>query len=150
MKISLRRRHAQTGKNGASSHQTNYIEIFSEIVNLEGHQNHCVASKVTAVLLNELILRTGGVALGRVCAYFLALLDFYHSFDCSVHFCLSSPPNFKVQMGQAALETPRWTPHIYLIVQPTHFNGVTVHCPVPCVCLSHQKHFRVPGRPVSR
>ena len=32
-KISLRRRHAQTVKNGASSHETYYIEIL----NLEGH-----------------------------------------------------------------------------------------------------------------
>ena len=39
VKISLRRRHAKTGKNGASSHKTNYIELFLEILNREGHQN---------------------------------------------------------------------------------------------------------------
>ena len=54
-------------KNDASSHKTNYIHIFSEIPNLEGHQNLCIGSKVTAVLLNWWILPTGGVALGRFC-----------------------------------------------------------------------------------
>ena len=33
--------------NGASSHKTIYIDIFSEIVNLEGHLNRCIGSKVT-------------------------------------------------------------------------------------------------------
>ena len=28
-------------KNGAASHKTNYIGIFSEILNLEGHHNRC-------------------------------------------------------------------------------------------------------------
>ena len=66
-KISWRRRHAQTIINGASSHKTNYIDIFSEIPNLEGHINHCIGSQVTAILLNGWILPAGGVALGRVC-----------------------------------------------------------------------------------
>ena len=61
MKISLRRRHAQTVKNGASSHKTNYMDIFSDILNLE-HQNRCIGSKVTAILLNGWILPTGGAA----------------------------------------------------------------------------------------
>ena len=39
VKISIRRRYAKTVNNGASSPKTNYIEIFSEIINLEGHQN---------------------------------------------------------------------------------------------------------------
>ena len=52
MKIALRRRHAQTVKNGASSHKTNYIGIFSEILNPEGHQNRCIGSKVMVILLN--------------------------------------------------------------------------------------------------
>ena len=53
MKISLQRRHAQTVKNGASSHKTNYIDIFLEILNPEGHQNRYIGSKVTAILLNR-------------------------------------------------------------------------------------------------
>ena len=60
--IYLRRRHAQTGKHGASSHKTYYIDIFSEILNLEGHQNRCIGSKVTAILMNGWILPTDGVA----------------------------------------------------------------------------------------
>ena len=55
--ISLRRHQPQTVKNGASSHKSNYIDIVSEILNLE----------VTAILLNGLILPTGGVASGGVC-----------------------------------------------------------------------------------
>ena len=41
VKIFLRCRHAQIVKNGASSHKTIYIDIFPEILNLEGHQNRC-------------------------------------------------------------------------------------------------------------
>ena len=46
----------------ASSHKTNYIDIFSEILNLEGHLNRCIGSKVTGILLNGWNLPTGGVA----------------------------------------------------------------------------------------
>ena len=66
-KISLQRRYAQTVENGASSHKTNYIEILPEILNLEGHINRCIGSKVTAILLNWWFLPTCGVASGRVC-----------------------------------------------------------------------------------
>ena len=52
--ISLRRRHAQTVKNGASSHKTNYIDIFQRF-------------KIFAILLNGWILFTGGVTSGGVC-----------------------------------------------------------------------------------
>ena len=51
-------RHAQTVKNGASSHKTNYIDIL----NLVGHLNRCIGTKVTAILLNGWILPNGGVA----------------------------------------------------------------------------------------
>jgi hypothetical protein len=54
-------------KNDASSHKTNYIEIFSDILNPEGHQNRCISSKVTEILLNGWILPTGGASSGRVC-----------------------------------------------------------------------------------
>ena len=54
-----------TGKNGASSHKTNYIDIFPEILNLEGHLNRCMGLTVTAILLNGWILPTGGVAFGE-------------------------------------------------------------------------------------
>ena len=55
----------RTVKNGAFSHKTNYIGIFSEILSLEGILNICcIGSKVTAILLTGWILPTGGVALG--------------------------------------------------------------------------------------
>ena len=44
------------------------IMPFAEILNLEGHHNCSIGSKITAILLNELILPTGGVASRRVCA----------------------------------------------------------------------------------
>ena len=78
VKIALRRDHAQTIKNGASSHKTNCFDIFSEI--LEGHLNRCIGSKGTAILLNGWIWPTGGVALGRVCrAACAAGLFLYHT-----------------------------------------------------------------------
>ena len=48
--------------NGASSHKTNYMEIFSEILNLGGHLNDCIDSKITAILLYGWILHIDGVA----------------------------------------------------------------------------------------
>ena len=65
VKISLRRRHAQMVKNGSSSHKTNYIDIFSEILNLEGHLNCCIGSKVTAILLKGWILPISGASAGE-------------------------------------------------------------------------------------
>ena len=44
------------------------LTFSSEILNLEGHQNRCIGSKVTAILLNGWILPNGGASLGRVCA----------------------------------------------------------------------------------
>ena len=41
--------------------------ILTEILNLEGHPNCCISSKVTAIWLNGWILPTGGVPSGRVC-----------------------------------------------------------------------------------
>ena len=43
------------------------ILTFFQIQNLDGHLNCCIGSKVTAILLNGLILLTGGVVSGRVC-----------------------------------------------------------------------------------
>ena len=41
--------------------------FFSEILNLAGHVNCCISSKVTTILLNGWIFPTGEVASGRVC-----------------------------------------------------------------------------------
>ena len=53
------------------SHKTNYIDILPEILNLEGHSNHCIGSKVTTILLNGWILPIGWAASGRVCVWSL-------------------------------------------------------------------------------
>ena len=42
--------------------------ILTFFLNLEGHQNRCIGTKVTAILLNKWILPTGGATRGRVCA----------------------------------------------------------------------------------
>ena len=70
MKISLRRRHAPMVGNGALSHKIDYITIFLEILNLEGHQNRNTGSRVTAILLNASIFpigQSGGAKRWRVC-----------------------------------------------------------------------------------
>ena len=61
MKISLQRRQAQTVQDFASSHKKNYVKILSEIMNIEGHLNHTIGSKVTPILVNREILPSGGV-----------------------------------------------------------------------------------------
>ena len=43
------------------------ILTCSHILNLEGHQNRFIGSKVTVILLIWWILSTGGVTSGRVC-----------------------------------------------------------------------------------
>ena len=68
VKIYLQRYHTQTVKNGASIHKKNYIDIFSDILNHEGHQNWYIGSIVTASLLNGWILPNGGASSGRVYA----------------------------------------------------------------------------------
>ena len=70
MKISLRRRHAPMVRNGAFSHKIDYITIFEEILNLEGHQNRTTGSRVTAILLNGWIFpigQSGEASRWRVC-----------------------------------------------------------------------------------
>ena len=58
MKISLRHRHALMVEDGALSHVT----IFKDILNLEGHPNCITGSRVTAILLNGLILPIDGAS----------------------------------------------------------------------------------------
>ena len=54
-----------TGYEWCFQSQTNYIDIVLEILNLEGHPNRCIGSKVTKFILRGWVLPTGGVALGR-------------------------------------------------------------------------------------
>ena len=58
MKISLRRRHALMGEDGAFGHKMDYVEIFREIPDLEVHQN-CTSYSNFA---NGLILSIGGAS----------------------------------------------------------------------------------------
>ena len=64
MKISLRRRQAQTVKNGATSHKTNYIDM-------KGIKIAALVQKLWWFLLNGWILSTGGASSGRVCTFSL-------------------------------------------------------------------------------
>ena len=57
----------QMVRDGAFSQKIDWVRNFLKILNLKGHQNHNIGSKVTALLLNWLVLPVGGVALGRVC-----------------------------------------------------------------------------------
>ena len=38
---------------GAFIHKLDYVTIFKEILNLEGHPSRITGSRVTAILLNE-------------------------------------------------------------------------------------------------
>ena len=46
-------------RNGAFSHNIEYITIFKEILNLEIHQNRTTDSRITAILLNGWIFLIG-------------------------------------------------------------------------------------------
>ena len=62
MKISLWCRQALIVEDGAFSHKIDYVTMFQEILNLEGHSNRITGSKVTAILLNGWILPIGGAS----------------------------------------------------------------------------------------
>ena len=49
MNISLRRRHTLMGKDGALCPKIDYIPIFGEILNCDGHLNRFIHSKATVV-----------------------------------------------------------------------------------------------------
>ena len=59
VKISLWRRHAPIVRNGAFNHKIDYITILQEILNVKGHQNWFIGSRVTAILLNQWIFPIG-------------------------------------------------------------------------------------------
>ena len=54
-------------EDGALSRNKNYVQIFQENLNLEGHLNRFVGSKVTAILVKGGILPRGGALSRRVC-----------------------------------------------------------------------------------
>ena len=49
-------------EDGNFSHKIDYVTIFQEILNLEGHPNRITGSKVMAILLNWWILPIGGAS----------------------------------------------------------------------------------------
>ena len=67
VKIPLRHRHALMVEDGAFCHKTDYVPYLNPNLNLKGHLNCFIGSKVTAILVNGKILPRGGVASGRVC-----------------------------------------------------------------------------------
>ena len=50
-------------EDGALSHKIDYVTIFQEILNPEGHPNRITGSNVTVILLNGWILPIGGASL---------------------------------------------------------------------------------------
>ena len=58
----FKRRRAHMVRDGALSHKIDY----DNILNLNGHQNRVIASKVTEIFLNWWMLPLGGVASRRV------------------------------------------------------------------------------------
>ena len=55
-------------EDGALNHKINYIVIFEDNVNPEGHLNCFIGSKVTAIWVNGGILHRGEASSGRICA----------------------------------------------------------------------------------
>ena len=59
--INLKPSTAQTVKYGAFSCKIEYLEQVADILNVKGHPNHIIGSKVTTLLLNGWILPSGEV-----------------------------------------------------------------------------------------
>ena len=60
--LALRRRHAQTVRDGTSSYKIDYVIMIKNFLNPKEHQNPFRVSKVTAILLKGWICPMGGVA----------------------------------------------------------------------------------------
>ena len=58
----LRRRHAQTVRDGSSSCKIDYVIVIENCLNPEGHQNPINGSRFTAILLKGWILPIGGAS----------------------------------------------------------------------------------------
>ena len=56
-------------EDGAFSHKIDFISFFlKDILNIQGHPNRFIGSKLMFMLVNRGISLSGGVALGRFCA----------------------------------------------------------------------------------
>ena len=58
----LPRRHAQMGRDRASSYKIDYVIVITTFLNPKGHQNPINGSKVTAILLKGWISPIGGAS----------------------------------------------------------------------------------------
>ena len=58
----LRRRHAQTVRDSSSSYKIDYVIVIKNFLNLKGHQNPIIGSKVTDILLKGWILPIDGAS----------------------------------------------------------------------------------------
>ena len=52
----LQCRHAQTVRDSSSSYEIDYVIVINKFLNIEGHQNLIIGSKVTAIILKGWIL----------------------------------------------------------------------------------------------
>ena len=66
-------------EDGAFSHKIDWVRNCLEILNLRGHQNHNIGSKVITILLNEWVLQIDGVASRRVSPTACAWGCFFYS-----------------------------------------------------------------------
>ena len=54
-------------EDGAFSNKIEYVPFLKKNLNLKGHSNRFIGSKVTAILAKRGILPRGGAASGRLC-----------------------------------------------------------------------------------
>jgi hypothetical protein len=82
----LRRRHAQTLKDRASSYKIDYIIVIKNFLNPEGHQNRISGSKVTAILVKGWILPIGGASAGEglPCSLRSRLVYYQSRVNCNI------------------------------------------------------------------
>ena len=76
--------------------------ILTFILNPDGHQNCCIGSKVTPILLNGWVLPTGAATSGRVCA--AGFLRFSFDVSCGCRLLPGISSNFPHQTLTALLE----------------------------------------------
>ena len=98
MKIPLLRCHALMVEDGVFSHKLDYLKIYLEILNLEGHPNRITGSRVTPILLTGWILPSGGASavegLRSAGLPRLVFVDFKSGKALQLHYWVKSDGNF--------------------------------------------------------
>ena len=130
----------------ASSHKTNYIKKISETLNIKGHQNCCIGSKATAILLNGWILPTGRWKIYQLVhhtgIFFYKYVHVCHVLPgCTVHYVFRSmvalhsfrlklcSVKYIVQFGNGSLSTKREFVWHFLLGRFSHRVAMPV-----CLC----------------